>query len=76
MSKKDRDRMEIVGTIIDSHPGGMFTVRTQNDVKIIATVCGKIRQNFIKILTGDNVAIEVSPYDLTRGRIIKRLPKE
>ncbi len=76
MSKKDRDRIEITGVVLDAHPGGMFTVKTAEDVKIVATICGKIRQNFIKILTGDNVIIEVSPYDMNRGRIIKRLPKE
>lgn len=74
--KNDRDRMEVDGTVIDSHPGGMFTVETKTGQTIITTICGKIRQNFIKITAGDRVIVEVSPYDLNRGRIVKRLSKE
>lgn len=70
---KDRDRVELMGIVMDSHPGGMFTVETATQLKIIATVCGRIRQNQIKILSGDKVIVEVSPYDIARGRIIKRL---
>lgn len=78
MSKKDRrsdsrDRIELPGTIVDTHPGGMFTVRTDTGIKILATVCGKIRKNFIRVIAGDNVIVELSPYDTSRGRITKRL---
>ena len=76
MSKRDADRIMVNGTVLNSYPNGMFSVQTTSDVTVLATICGKIRQNFIKILTGDNVIVEVSPYDMSRGRIIKRLPKE
>ena len=76
MSKRDGERITINGTVMNSYPNGMFSVQTNGDVTVLATICGKIRQNFIKILTGDSVVVEVSPYDMSRGRIIKRLPKE
>lgn len=70
---KDRDRMELDGVVVEAHPGAMFTVKV-NDMQITATLSGKMRQNFIKVIPGDKVKIEVSPYDTGKGRIISRLP--
>jgi translation initiation factor IF-1 len=64
--------IEIEGLVVDTLPNAMFTVELENGYKILATVSGKIRKNYIRILTGDKVTIEMSPYDLTRGRITYR----
>jgi translation initiation factor IF-1 len=66
------DMIEIEGTVVDTLPNAMFTVELENGHQILATVSGKIRKNYIRILTGDKVTIEMSPYDLTRGRITYR----
>lgn len=60
------------GTIVESLSNAMFRVRLENDHEIIATISGKMRMHYIRILPGDKVSIEMSPYDLTRGRIIYR----
>lgn len=70
MSKKDV--IEIEGTILDSLPNAMFKVKLENDHEIIAHISGKLRMNFIRILPGDKVTVELSPYDLTKGRITWR----
>lgn len=64
------------GVITESLPNGMFRVRLDNDDLILGYISGKIRRSFIRILPGDKVKVEVSPYDLTKGRIIYRLPKK
>jgi len=69
---KDRDRVELDGTVVEAHPGAMFTVQV-NEMIIKATISGKMRQNFIKVIPGDKVKIEVSPYDTSKGRIISRM---
>ncbi|MDR0920780.1 MAG: translation initiation factor IF-1 [Lactobacillales bacterium] len=66
------DMIEIEGTVVDTLPNAMFTVELENGHKILATVSGKIRKNYIRILTGDKVTVEMSPYDLSRGRITYR----
>lgn len=66
------DMIEIEGTVVDTLPNAMFTVELENGHQILATVSGKIRKNYIRILTGDKVTVEMSPYDLTRGRITYR----
>jgi translation initiation factor IF-1 len=66
------DMIEIEGLVVDTLPNAMFTVELENGHKILATVSGKIRKNYIRILTGDKVTIEMSPYDLNRGRITYR----
>jgi translation initiation factor IF-1 len=66
------DMIEIEGLVVDTLPNAMFTVELENGHKILATVSGKIRKNYIRILTGDKVTVEMSPYDLTRGRITYR----
>ena len=70
MSKNDV--IELKGTVIDALPNSIFKVRLDNGHEIIAHVSGKIRMKFIYILTGDKVTVELSPYDLTRGRITYR----
>lgn len=71
MSKK-KDVIEVEGTVAEPLPNAMFRVELKNGVKILAHVSGKIRMNFIRILPGDRVLVELSPYDLTRGRITYR----
>ncbi len=64
--------IEVEGTVIETLPNAMFKVELENGHVILAHVSGKIRMNFIKILPGDKVTVELSPYDLTRGRITYR----
>lgn len=70
MSKQDV--IEVEGTVVDALPNAMFLVELENGHKILAHISGKLRMNFIKILPGDKVTLELSPYDLTRGRITWR----
>lgn len=66
------DTLEVEGTVTESLPNAMFRVEIPNGYSILAHVSGKIRLNFIKILPGDRVKVELSPYDLSRGRIVYR----
>jgi translation initiation factor IF-1 len=66
------DNIEVQGTIVETLPNAMFRVELENSQVILAYVSGKMRMHFIKILPGDKVTIELSPYDLTRGRITYR----
>ncbi|MFO7735774.1 MAG: translation initiation factor IF-1 [bacterium] len=68
--------IEVIGTIIETLPNAMFKVKLENDHEVLAHVSGKMRKYFIRILPGDSVRVELSPYDLTRGRIIERLKKK
>ena len=70
MSKQDL--LQFKGTVIEMLPNAMFRVKLENDHIITAHSAGKIRKNRIRILQGDNVTVEVTPYDLTKGRIIFR----
>ena len=70
MSKSDV--IEIEGTVTEKLPNAMFSVELENGHKILATISGKLRMNYIRILPGDRVTLEMSPYDLTKGRIIWR----
>ena len=70
MAKKDV--IEVFGTVIEAQPNAMFIVKLENGYEILAHISGKIRMNFIRILPGDRVKVELSPYDLTRGRITCR----
>ena len=63
------DVIEIEGTVIEKLPNAMFQVELENGHKVLAHISGKLRMNFIRILPGDKVTIELSPYDLTHGRI-------
>ncbi|HEY4619736.1 MAG TPA: translation initiation factor IF-1 [Nitrospirota bacterium] len=66
------DSIEVQGTITETLPNAMFKVALDNGHQVLAHVSGKMRMHFIKILPGDKVTIELSPYDLTRGRIVYR----
>ena len=68
-----KDVIEIEGTILESMPNAMFKVELENGHEILAHISGKIRKNFIRILPGDKVKVEMTPYDLSRGRITFRL---
>ena len=67
------DVIEIEGKILESMPNAMFRVELENGHEILAHISGKIRKNFIRILPGDKVKVEMTPYDLTKGRITFRL---
>jgi len=66
------DVIEVEGTVIEALPNAMFQVEIDNGHKVLAHISGKLRMNFIRILPGDRVTLELSPYDLTRGRITWR----
>ena len=66
------DLIEVEGTILEALPNSMFRVGVDNGHKVLAHISGKIRMHFIRILPGDKVKVELSPYDLTRGRITYR----
>ncbi|HJA35528.1 MAG: translation initiation factor IF-1 [Clostridiaceae bacterium] len=66
------DMIEVEGTVIEALPNAMFQVELANGHKVLAHISGKLRMNFIKILPGDKVTLEMSPYDLSRGRITWR----
>jgi translation initiation factor IF-1 len=66
------DAIEIGGVVIEPLPNAMFRVELENGLKVLAHISGKMRMNFIRILPGDKVTIEMSPYDLRKGRIIYR----
>ncbi len=70
MSKSDV--IEIEGTVKEKLPNAMFKVQLENGLEVLAHISGKLRMNYIKILPGDKVTLEMSPYDLTKGRIIWR----
>ena len=71
MSKK-KDAIEVEGRVVESLPNAMFRVELDTGHEVLAHISGKIRLNFIRITAGDRVLVELSPYDLTRGRITYR----
>jgi translation initiation factor IF-1 len=66
------EKIEVTGKILESLPNAMFKVEIEGGHVILAHICGKMRMHYIKILPGDKVKVELSPYDLTRGRITYR----
>lgn len=66
------DAIEVTGTVVETLPNAMFRVELENGHRVLAHISGKMRMHFIKILPGDKVTVELSPYDLNRGRIIYR----
>ena len=70
MSKEDA--IEVQATVLETLPNAMFRVELENNHQVLAHISGRMRKNFIKILPGDRVLVELSPYDLTRGRIVYR----
>ncbi|HOA33492.1 MAG: translation initiation factor IF-1 [Clostridiales bacterium] len=67
-----QDMIEVEGKVVEALPNATFQVELENGRRILAHISGKLRMNFIRILPGDTVTVEMSPYDLTRGRIIWR----
>lgn len=72
MAKEKDDIIEVSGSVIEANRGGLFRVKMENGHIITATISGKIRKNNIKVLIGDTVKVEMSCYDMTRGRITYR----
>lgn len=72
---KSEEKIQVEGTVVEALPGTQFTVRLENDHEVLAYLSGKMRKYYIRILLGDRVRVEISPYDLTRGRIIYRHKK-
>ena len=70
MSKEDC--IEVVGIVVEKFPSGLFSVRLDEDLMLLAHLAGKLRKNRIRVLAGDRVTLEMSPYDLTKGRITYR----
>jgi len=68
-----KDVIEVEGTVTDALPNAMFRVELENGHKVLAHLSGKIRLNFVRIVPGDKVRVELSPYDLTKGRITWRV---
>ncbi|NLE45234.1 MAG: translation initiation factor IF-1 [Chloroflexi bacterium] len=75
MSKQKEDKIEVEGTVIEALPSTQFRVRLDSGHEILAYLSGKMRKYYIRILLGDRVRVELSPYDLTRGRIVYRHKK-
>lgn len=71
MSKDDAIRVE--GTVVESLPNAMFRVELENGETVLCTISGKMRKNYIRILPRDKVTVELSPYDLEKGRIVYRM---
>jgi translation initiation factor IF-1 len=72
MGKKKEGKIELEGTVIEALPGTQFRVRLDSGHEVLAYLSGKMRKYYIRILLGDRVRVELSPYDLTRGRIVYR----
>ncbi|HAI11197.1 MAG: translation initiation factor IF-1 [Phycisphaeraceae bacterium JB051] len=66
------DKIQVDGEVLDALPNAMFKVKLDNGHEILAQISGKMRMHYIRILPGDKVTVDISPYDLTRGRIIYR----
>ncbi|MGA9061381.1 MAG: translation initiation factor IF-1 [Terracidiphilus sp.] len=66
------DAIEVMATVVETLPNAMFKVKLETNHEVLAHVSGRMRKNFIRILPGDRVAVELSPYDLNRGRIVYR----
>lgn len=73
---KEEEKIQVEGKVVEALPGTQFKVRLDNGHEILAYPSGKMRKYYIRILLGDRVQVEISPYDLTRGRIIYRYKKQ
>lgn len=69
---KESKNIKVEGKVINKMPNTMFKIKLKNERELVATLSGKMRKNYIRILPGDNVTVEVTPYDLSRGRIVYR----
>lgn len=65
--------IQLEGIVVEAFPNAMFKVQLENNIEVLASICGKIRKFSIRILPQDRVIVELSPYDLSRGRILRRL---
>lgn len=74
--KPSKQKIEMMGTVEEALKGTQFMVRLDNGHEVLAYLCGKMRRYYIRILLGDRVKVELSPYDLTRGRIIYRYKRQ
>jgi translation initiation factor IF-1 len=72
---KEEDKIQVEGLVVEALPGTQFKVRLENGHEVLAYLSGKMRKYYIRILLGDKVRVEMSPYDLTRGRIVYRFRK-
>ena len=72
MAKKAKEVIEVEGTVIESLPNAVFRVELANGHRVLAHISGKMRMHFIRVLPGDRVLVELSPYDLSRGRVTFR----
>lgn len=72
---KDEDKIKVEGTVIEALPATQFKVKLDNGHEVLAYLAGKMRRHYIRILLGDKVTLEMSPYDLSRGRIVYRYNK-
>lgn len=66
------DAIEVTGTVVKVLPATMYRVKLENDHELLAHISGKMRKHFIRITSGDKVTVQISPYDLTKGRIVYR----
>lgn len=69
---KDKEVIELTGTVVEALPGTQFQVELENGHKIIAHIAGRMRKHYIRLVPGDSVTVELTPYDLTKGRITYR----
>ena len=76
MKQEKQNQIEMQGVVTQCLSNGMFRVKLENGFQILAHLSGKIRKNYIRILLGDTITVELSPYDLTRGRIVYRQKKQ
>jgi translation initiation factor IF-1 len=74
--KASKQKIEMMGTVMEALKGTKFRVRLDNDYEVMAYLCGKMRRYYIRILLGDRVMVELSPYDLTQGRIVYRYKRK
>jgi len=72
-SEKAKDVIQVEGTVVETLPNAMFKVRLDNGHEVLAHLSGRMRMYYIRVLLGDRVLVELSPYDLSRGRIVRRL---
>jgi translation initiation factor IF-1 len=75
LAKESKDKIELEGTVVDCLPATQFKVELDNGHEVLAYLSGKMRRYYIRVLLGDRVLVELSPYDLTRGRITYRFKK-
>jgi translation initiation factor IF-1 len=73
MKKNKEDVIRIEGVVTETLPNAMFRVKLENDHEVLAHISGKMRMYYIRLVVGDRVVVELTPYDLTRGRIVSRL---